>query len=632
MQQLNSTPHRILTIDDNEAIHADFRKILVRRPAPNRLAGAKAALFGVSSPAPETMGQFEVDSALQGQEGLAKLQSAAAEGRPYSVAFVDMRMPPGWDGLETIQRLWASDPDVQVVICSAYSDHSWEDISAKLGLTDRLLILKKPFDPIEVLQIATAMSEKWSLRRAAKLKLDELERMVQDRTVELTALALRDKLTGLANRACFSDRLAQAVARAKEEESYRFAVLFLDFDRFKYVNDSLGHEAGDLLLRRMAERLTAALELAGAAAGDALAARLGGDEFTVLIDGVAGSFEPRGFAEKLLFLLNSPYELDGGRTLHCSASIGITLSDLRYATGVAVLRDADTAMYHAKAAGKARYVFFDRKMHEAMAHRLEMEAELRRAVDRGEFILHYQPIVSLSTGRLAAFEALVRWAHPSGKIVSPLEFIPCCEEIGLIAPLGRWILTEACRQLRAWTELHPELSGLTMGVNLSPRQFAAPDLFERVAEVIRTTGVRPGSLVLEITESAMMTDAKEAIATMGRLRDLGVRLHLDDFGTGYSSLSSLHQFPLSGVKIDRSFVRTMSERRDYTAVVQAIINLARHLGMKLIAEGIETADQVALLQALDCDLAQGYHFSCPVVAEEAEAFALRNLLPRANAA
>ena len=630
MSTLNPDTRRIITIDDNEAIHADFRKILAPAGTPSKLSAAKSMLFGgadLSEPGP----RFEVDAALQGEEGLKRVQEALSAGRSYSVAFVDMRMPPGWDGLHTIQRLWEADPDLQVVICSAFSDYSWDEISAKLGLTDRLLILKKPFDPAEVLQLATALSEKWSLRRTARLKMGELEQMVRERTVELTHLASHDRLTGLANRGLFTERLNAAVQRAKESDAYRFAVFFLDFDRFKTVNDSLGHEAGDLLLKGIAKRLEAALALAGAAAGEALAARLGGDEFTILIDGPAIAWAPDQFAENLLRLLATPYQLDE-RAVHCTASIGLTTSALQYDRADHVLRDADTAMYGAKAAGKARCVVFDRKMHEAVLDRLEIENDLRHAVERGQMLLHYQPIVSLVSGQPVGFEALVRWNHPKRGMIPPLSFIPCCEEIGLIVPMGMWILSEACCQLKSWTTRYPQMRDLTMSVNLSAKQLNAPNLVRDVKQIVALSGIAPGSLALEITESAMMSDPETAIEVLNNLRVIGVSLHLDDFGTGYSSLSSLHQFPLNAVKIDRSFVKNVADRRDYSAVVSAIINLARHLGMKLIAEGIETAEQMTLLQAMDCELAQGFYFGRPTDAAATEEFLTRYLANSLQAA
>jgi diguanylate cyclase (GGDEF)-like protein len=631
MSEINPV-RRILTIDDNDAIHGDFRKILVQSSTPSKLAGKKALLFGSSAPeSTASKLQFEVDSALQGEEGLKRLQQAVHEGRPYSVAFVDMRMPPGWDGLQTIQKLWEVDADLQVVICSAFSDYSWDEISSKLGLTDRLLILKKPFDPAEVTQLAIALSEKRELRGAARLKMEQLEQMVTQRTVELAHLALHDKLTGLANRAAFNERLGNAVRKATENKDYTFAVLFLDFDRFKLINDSLGHEAGDKVLKGIAERLTAALSLAGRVLGDALAARLGGDEFTILIDGPADTLDPRGFADRLLALLGTPYSIDG-HDVHCTASIGLTSSNLHYTSAEHALRDADTAMYHAKAAGKARYAFFDRKMHEAVTMRMEMETDLRHALGRDELTVHYQPIVSLASGELRGFEALARWNHCRRGQVPPLDFIPCCEEIGLIMPFGMRILTLACQQLKRWTMRYPQHADLTMSVNLSASQLKAPDLISQISEAIKQTGVNPRSLVLEITESAMIENPDSAVIVMHQIRALGVQLHLDDFGTGYSSLSSLHLFPLNGLKIDRSFIKHLSERRDYRVVVESIISLARHLDMQLIAEGIETAEQVELLKSMDCDLVQGYYFNRPADAETAEQCILQPSHPTRRAA
>lgn len=617
---------RVLTIDDNDAIHADFRKILVgSAPSTEKLQSAKAKLFGGAKEAAPTTSKvtFEVDSALQGQEGYEKLRAAMKEGKPYAVAFVDMRMPPGWDGLQTIQRLWEEDADLQVVICSAFSDYSWEEISEKLGLTDRLLILKKPFDPAEVIQLATALSEKWELRRMAKLRMDELEQMVAQRTAELTHMAMFDKLTGLGNRALMLEQLTKSVERAKADPNYGFALLYLDFDRFKLINDSLGHESGDLVLKGIAERIKAALQLAGTVVGDAVAARLGGDEFAILMDGVfpacGGNLDASGFAQTLLRLLATPYHLSG-RDVHCTASIGITLSILKYASATDAIRDADTAMYNAKAAGKARYVMFDRAMHEEIMQRLMMENQLRVAVDRGEMKLEYQPIVSLATGKTKGFEALVRWNHPQRGIISPLDFIPLSEEIGIIHPMGTWILLEACTQLAKWQASDPEFRELQMSVNLSPKQLLDPMMPQFVAEVLARTKVDPKTLCLEITESVMMVDPQAAIDALARIRAMGVRLFLDDFGTGYSSLSILHQLPLNGIKIDRSFIHNASERREYSAVVNAIITLAQHLNMEMVAEGIENGDQVALLQAMYCDLAQGFHFSKPLGVEEAEAF------------
>ena len=613
---------RILVIDDNDAIHADFRKTLVREEvASTSLTLTKAVLFSKSGPS-ETpsvqMPKFEIQSAMQGQEGLSKLEEAIKEGRPYRVAFVDMRMPPGWDGVQTIQRLWQADPNVQVVICTAYSDYSWEEISKKLGLTDRLLILKKPFDPLEITQIATSLSEKWLLKQKAHIKAEEPERLVSERTAELVHAALHDKLTDLPNRALLRDRITLALERKKRNPDYHFAVLFLDFDRFKVVNDSLGHQAGDELLKAISGRLIKTMRGTDSVGRDdaTTAARLGGDEFVVLTEDMKQVGDCGRVAERLLSVLSEPYDLSGHK-VNSTASIGITTSSIPYKNADEMLRDADTAMYHAKAAGKARYVLFDREMHEQVTERLQMESDLLHAVERNELLLNYQPVVSLLDGKLLGFEALVRWNHPKRGIVPPSKFIPCGEETTLIGQIGFWVLREACTQFRKWQETCPNCEDHSISVNLSARQLSIPDLAISVKKVLEETGIRPDSLILEITETAIIRNAEMSARVLQEIKNMGIRLYMDDFGTGYSSLSCLHQFPLTGLKIDQSFVRRAGESRDYAAIVQAIVVLARNLGMSLVAEGIETPEQLALLLAMECDKGQGFYFAKPMDAAAA---------------
>ncbi|PYS91974.1 MAG: GGDEF domain-containing protein [Acidobacteria bacterium] len=414
--------------------------------------------------------------------------------------------------------------------------------------------------------------------------------------------ALSDALTGLPNRVLFTDHLHLAVEQARRHPEQRFAVLFLDLDRFKMINDSLGHTVGDQLLVTIARQLEGCLR-----AGDTVA-RLGGDEFAILLNDIAHFDDAIRVAERVLRELKLPFNLDG-HEVFTTASIGIALSNNRYETAEDVLRDADTAMYRAKAEGKARYEVFDMVMHARVVALLQLENDLRRAIERAEFCLHYQPIVALTDGRVTGFEALVRWQHPERGLIQPAEFIPVAEETGLIIPLGRWVLRAACAQMKRWQALSPQHGQLKLSVNLSGKQFAQADLCEQIEHTLAVTNFDPRCLQLEITESVLMENARSIVPMLSRLRDLGVELAIDDFGTGYSSLSYLRRFPIQTLKIDRSFImRDDDENRE---IVRTIILLARNMRKDVIAEGVETPAQLATLRLLACAYAQGYLFSPP---------------------
>jgi diguanylate cyclase (GGDEF)-like protein/PAS domain S-box-containing protein len=433
--------------------------------------------------------------------------------------------------------------------------------------------------------------------------------------------SLHDALTGLPNRAMFLDGVEQCLGRARRDSNYRFAALFLDLDRFKVINDSLGHAAGDRLLVTVAARLAGCLRgteglLAGE--GRAVVARLGGDEFTVLLDGIGGPADAARVAEQILAAVCRPVDFDG-QEVTVTASVGVVAAGgSQYADAAEVLRDADVAMYKAKDSGRNRYAVFDAALRAAAVARLHLENDLRRAIGRpGELLLHYQPIVSLQTRELVGFEALVRWSR-NGRLVSPAEFIPVAEETGLIVPLGQWVLEEACRQLAAWRAAHPAAASVTVSVNVSRRQLADAELVPHLQRVLAETRLDPSLIKLEITESVIMDDPEAAGEVLGRIKALGVRLSMDDFGTGYSSLSCLHRFPLDELKVDRSFILNLEDRRDAAAVVQAIVTLAHNLEMRVVAEGLEKPEQVAFLQAVDCDYGQGYLFAKPLPAVAAE--------------
>ncbi|MGB8507267.1 MAG: EAL domain-containing protein [Pyrinomonadaceae bacterium] len=422
--------------------------------------------------------------------------------------------------------------------------------------------------------------------------------------------AFHDALTGLPNRALFMDHLKLSVERAKRRDSRMFAVLFLDLDRFKIINDSLGHMVGDQLLIGIARRLETCLR-----PGDTVA-RLGGDEFTILLEDLNRTSEAIEVADRLQNELSLPFNLNGNEVF-TTVSIGIALSTTGYERPEDVLRDADTAMYRAKTLGKARHEVFDTTMHTRALNLLQLETDLRRAVERHEFALNYQPIVSLDGGQIVGFEALLRWRHPERGFIPPVDFIPIAEETGLIISIGQWVLREACMQIREWQDRYPSYPPLQISVNLSGKQFMKADLLDQIREVLAETGIDPRSLKVEITESIMMENIETAIVMLRQLRALGIELSIDDFGTGYSSLSYLHRFPISTLKIDRSFVSRMDGNNENAEIVRTIIMLARNLGMDVVAEGVEQENQLMQLRALKCEYAQGYLFSRPVDADAA---------------
>lgn len=477
----------------------------------------------------------------------------------------------------------------------------------------------------------------WVLSRGIAVRDAEgtAVRMAGSQT-DVTEGKIADPLTGLPNRLYFLDRLENSIEAARYTDA-RFAVLFLDLDRFKLINDSMGHAAGDELLERIAGRLRARVQDFDASRGGAvksIASRLGGDEFGILLHLLNDTGEATLLAQQILQHLNAPFPIDG-RQVFATVSIGIALSSSRD-TPEDLLRRADTAMYCAKTAGKARFEVFDEGMRTRAITRLELETELRTAIEERQLMLHYQPQVSIHRQRTTGFEALVRWQHPRLGIVSPAEFIPVAEETDLIVPLGRWVLGEACRQMADWQRRFPFDPALTIAVNVSFRQLTRAGFVEEIERLLAETRLCPGTLKLEMTESAVMESPRATIDILRRLKELNVGLEIDDFGTGYSALSYLNSLPFDTVKIDRSFVSELGVSHESRAIVKTIIDLARSMNMDVVAEGVETATQLEILTSLGCGRAQGYYFSTPVTASAApvlfEVEALKRNFSRLKAA
>ena len=597
-----------------------------------------------------TKAGYEVRRAINGSTALMGVQSASPD-----LILLDINMPD-MNGYEVCRQL-KQDPkhqEIPIIFISALDDGLDKVKAFSAGGID---YISKPFEMMEVL----SRIENHLQIRAARLKLKhlnaELEQRVAERTAELTAakqaleqenlerqkaqamlghMAWHDPLTELPNRAWLMRQLQLLIDQVQQGTINQFAVLFLDCDRFKVVNDSLGHMIGDQLLVQVAQRITDCLP------HNAKASRFGGDEFIITIENIAHLNEARNLAEKLQDALVAPLYIDP-HEMFISASIGIVIANHEAKNPEDLVRNADIAMYRAKTLGKARYYVFNQNLFNNAQKRLQLETDLRRAIERQEFFLEYQPIVSLKNGRIEGFEALVRWNHPTQGLISPNDFIPVAEETGLIVPLGRWVLEKACRQFQSWateldntpiSELEKESFPLKISVNLSVKQFSQSGLIASIDKIFKDTNFNGLNLNLEITESALMDDPKSAGLLLKELRDRHIQIAIDDFGTGYSSLSYLHRFSVDTLKIDRSFINRLDSNRDGLRIVEAMTSMAQSLGISVVAEGIECSEQAFQLQQLGCEYAQGYWFSKPLDPQSAiqllsssPIFKIQNFIP-----
>ncbi|HXW75711.1 MAG TPA: EAL domain-containing protein [Steroidobacteraceae bacterium] len=618
MAERTPTPIRILVVDDEPEIREAYRQVLCDSEVNLEMTGfheLRSRLFrknpaeALRRAAARAATSFEPVFCDQATQAVAAVKESLARNEPFAVVFLDVRMPPGPDGVWAATQIRELDPAIEIVICTAYSDADPGEIGGFVPPEDKLSYLQKPFHPHEVRQMSIALGSKWRAER------------------RIVRLAYFDTLTGLPNREQSHNRLVGALQAAKEK-SGNLAVLYLDLDNFKRVNDTLGHAVGDELLCVVADRLRGSLRygsdsVAGSNStrvGDI--ARLGGDEFMVLLPNLRTTVDAGAVAERLILALREPMQL-ASNSLVVTPSVGIAIYPQDGTDAETLLRNADLAMYFAKRRSPGTFAYFDVSMNATALHRFTIEEQLRGALERNEFSLQYQPQFDVRTGSVSGVEALLRWTNTELGAVSPVEFIPVAEETGLILAIGKWALRTACQQAQAWrTEGLPVQR---MAVNVSGRQFALAEYPNEVAEILKETGLPPAVLELEITESVVMADEAWAEKAINQLKALGISLAIDDFGTGYSSFGRLRHFAVDRLKIDRSFVTSITEGSDDRAIAAAIIAMSRSLRINVTAEGVENFPQLTFLQEQDCQDAQGFLLSRPLQADAA-----RELLRRVN--
>ncbi|MES2218508.1 MAG: EAL domain-containing protein [Pseudomonadota bacterium] len=591
---------RILIVDDSPDIHTVFRQILSYQTQVEHEGAAILA----------ELPTFAINYAFQGEEAVELVEQALAEGAPYALAFVDIRMPPGWDGMKTIQQIWELDKDIQMVICTGGSDYSWEDTIINLGgAFDNFLILKKPFDSMTVRQIACALTSKWQLARVARKHTENLEKQVAERTAQLQLQAAQDPLTKLPNRTSFIEHLYKLIHTPMQPT---FSVFFFDLDRFKLINDSLTHAIGDQLLKLVAERLNLVVGL-----HEKIIARFGGDEFAIAVNNIKNPEEATHIAENFLNALAQPFYI-GQRELLITSSLGISLYPQDGEDPESLCRNADTAMYKAKERGPNNFQFFEFRLNQNTLERLELENQLFRAIKNHEFILHYQPEFNLQTGKIEGVEALIRWQHPERGLIAPLEFIPVAEESGQILQIGEWVLRKACKQNKLWQD--SGLPKFRIAVNIARHQIEQhEELVAIVQNSLEESGLAPQFLEIELSENIII-QSSEIIETVGALKNLGLSIALDDFGIGYSNLSYLKKLPIDRLKIDRVFTDNIDSDEDDEAIVRAILAVANSLDIGVIAEGIETRGQLNFLKKEGCHEGQGFYFCKPLPGRDFEEF------------
>lgn len=741
---------RILLVDDNPSIHKDFKKILnVVQKTNVGLDKIEAEIFDLNLENENNEAKengedaFIIDSAYQGDEAVNLVRRSILEKKPYALAFIDIRMPPGVDGIQTIEKIFEIDGDIQIVICTAYSDYSWKEISLRLEHSHNFIILKKPFDVIEIRQLVAALTKKWELNKQVQYQIENLETLVENRTVdlennlsliqatlesvpegiiaisrdqrvttynktflklwnvtenflktsksfvifqklakqvvestlflkgvislcdkpenskrthewkltsekiieyyaepqylhgkiigcvfsfcditeqkrlqqELLYQATHDTLTGLPNRLLLIDRLEQSIANAKRNGSY-IGILHLNLDNFKSINESLGHNVGDTLLKQVAERLTFLIREVDTVT------RYGGDEFVLLLINQTKEEGVLNKAKQILETFQKPMSIDT-HSLIITTSIGISFYPRDGDEPHTLLKNAAAALHRAKELGRNTLQIYMAEFNERILQRAELITALRKALEKNEFVLNYQPLIHSKSGKIIGCEALIRWEHPKFGTLYPQTFISLAEETGLIVPIGEWVLKTACSQVKEWQKIIPHLS---VAINISGFQFVQKDFVSTIQYILGETKLDAKYLELEMTESQVFKNVAETVEKMGKLKSLGVRLSLDDFGTGYASFSYLKYFPFDKVKIDKIFIKGIDIDHNDNAIVEAIISMAHKMQIEILAEGVETTNQIEFLLKHHGHQMQGYYYSPPLDAKTFKTWLLKQIV------
>ncbi len=591
---------RILIADDEPQLHAAYRDCFaVRAAADDDLAALGAELFGGGSDngsvasGDNPFADYRFDYVSQGEDAVARIKAAQEAGDPYATLFLDMRMPPGIDGLETARRVRELDTAINIVVVTGYSDHNPQKIAKVAGPLDKLYYLSKPFRTADVQQLAQSLSSKWRLEsdlRAANQQLELTNAELQASEARARHMALHDQLTQLPNRLYMNDYLEQAL----RQPDHRVAVLYFDLDHFKNVNDNLGHAAGDELIRQIGKRMRAELP------ANALVARLGGDEFAIALTD-ADEAQALAVAQRVTALCTGEFEIMDARA-YVGCSGGVALSDGRAVGLIELQRRADLALYAAKQGGRANCRLFNAELDDSAKLRSRIEAALRDALRDGALTLNYQPMVHPDTGQPYGYEALLRWTDPDLGSVPPSMFVPIAEQCGLAQPLGEWVIRHAIAEAAKWPD------GV-ISINVSTLHFQTNDLIDFVHQVAAQHAMPLNRVQFEITETAMFANPAQAADMIVTLRQAGIRVALDDFGTGYSSLVNLRDFEIDCIKIDKSFVDTLGQDRQASAIITSVTAMARLMGLRVVAEGVESGNQVHALRAMGCDLMQGYYYA-----------------------